>query len=369
MGLRRAAVAALLCAMVLSGCSSDVIAQREPTGRASGTASPSSMPTGVVRAEPIPRDLLVGSQATEDRILPVLDELDLNQAVDAPTVVEAPVPRALLVSQLSPFSPEPDTVAASVVVGRPYLLTPSGEWRRVEPSDYGLPAHVEQPVALSRDGRSLALAGGDPARLVVLDLASGRVATRSLPSPAPVGLRWSHDGSEISWFDRADPAVTYRYRVSTARIVRSTIHSLRATYVGVGSAIVEVRPSGSLRFHGDADAREQALEHPRLARGGAQASGGRFVAWARSATAEVGVVVVDPGTGRLQAALTAPDERRLRLSPGAWLSPDDLLLTQWSTGSIFVWNVLSREVVRIGRFATRGVALQVAGGVLGELIG
>ncbi len=69
-----------------------------------------------------------------------------------------------------------------------YLLSQRGEWRRVRLDDYGFArSYGEMGVALSDDGRRIALDDNYRQVIVVVDVASGRFVVRRCrhewPSP------------------------------------------------------------------------------------------------------------------------------------------------------------------------------------------
>lgn len=304
-----------------------------------------------------------------ERPVGLVAELDLHDAVLAPTVKAAPPGRAVLLAQL--LAEAPDVYRDVIVAGRPFLLTAEGEWRRVDFADYGIDPTVasELPAALSHDGRRLALADREPGRMIVIDLATGEATSHRLGVRVAAGLRWSPEGGRIFWFNRLGNKESYVFDVRTGESKEQSHPWTTPAYLGSDDRIVEVvsAPEGeghALRIHKEEGSVDRLLEYPDLKLTWYPVVADKLVAWHHRAKryrrGPAALVAVDPSDGSLVGALTNPRARTYWARPLAWVSPKHLVFTNFPGSDLYLWSVRDRRVFRVGGFPTGYVAVDVS---------
>ncbi|CAB4702113.1 MAG: hypothetical protein F2667_05220 [Actinobacteria bacterium] len=349
--------------LVVSGCS--------------GTPDPAPVPSEGRPTEralvPIPASLRVElpeTTATDDPGLVV----DLAEAVDAPTIDEAPSEAGLLLAQLSTFSPEAGSGA--VRPGEPFLLTRSGQWRRFDLARYGLlvPAYLELSAAISRDGGSVAFA--DPSGVVTVDLRDGTFRRFDLPVRHAVALEWSPGGSTLLLKDRHSHRrpcgrTGCSLDVGTGALAPVPYDLFYSTFAAA-DVVVELEPGATkgqplrvITHRSGEPATSSSVPYltAPLTAGGPVASGS--VAYAqctgRSSRRDTGVVVIDPASGEVRSMLTAPGGG-CRLGAQAWTEDDTLVVSDQRTGRLWRWDVAAGEVGLLADSRTDGlVVYSVAG--------
>ncbi|RYC05779.1 hypothetical protein [Nocardioides zhouii] len=305
-------------------------------------------------------------------------------AVSAPTVDDAPVGRGMLLAQLNLFST--DDNAEAIRVGHPYLMTQTGKWRQFDLQRYGFGARAygELSMALSRDGRRVALA--DPSGLVTVDLRDNTFRRFDVPGDLPVdvdhavALEWSEDAATLFFKDRNGRGacgpkgcaldvttgglskVPYNKFYATPGVVGETFevqganssHPARVIthQVGIAPSVVNL----DFRLFpttGGGPAAASHLAFPQCSRN-------------RRARDTSGVVVVDPSTGEVVAMLANERSGECHLGAQVWLTNRHLLVDDWRSGGLWLWDVHSERVVRVATSHTTGVNMKVAREVMAQ---
>lgn len=366
---------AALCGVLLgaTGCTAGVTPDTGASPAPERTvASATATPSPPQSLDPIPGALRLAlpsaSTPTEVSI-----DLDLMSAVAAPTVDEAPIGKGLLLAQLSLFSR--DDNYESIRPGHPYLMTQTGEWRQFDLSRYGFgaSAYGEMSMAISPDGRKVALA--DPSGLVTVDLRTNTFKRFDLPVGEAVGLEWSPDGSALSFKDRFDKTRPCGPKGCTFDVTTEDLaalpYNLFYAAQGVAGQAFEVegstksRPAQVITYQADAAPTVAELAYrasPATAGGPAAA---RYLAFSqcsntRNARDGSGVVVVEPSTGEVVAMLANEQGRECRLGVQSWLTDRQLLVDDWPSGDLWLWDVQSERVSRVATSQTTGLNVQVA---------
>lgn len=337
-----------------------------------------STPTSheAIARRPIPPRLRVSLSATAPRQRTERLVIDLAEAAQARTVEQAPVGRGMLMAQLNPFAP--GDAPTGVDPGQPYLMTRAGAWRRFDLARYGLevPAYGELSMAISPDGRHVALA--DPSGLVTVDLRDNRFSRFDLPVREALVVEWSPDASTLLIKDRHSRRRPCGPQgcaldVATGRLVPVSFNLFSSTR-GDGGAMVEVVPPGGGRpaqiaTHLDGAAPSAVPVQYRTAvstAGGPAAA--RYVAYAQCThlrrVRHAGVVVADPSSGRVVAMLENDRRPACRLGARSWVDDRRLLVDDWTTGDLWLWDVIGRRVQRVAVGRTAGVNLEIAGDVV-----
>ena len=294
-------------------------------------------------------------------------------AVSAPTVDEAPVGRGLLLAQLNLFST--DDHYDVIRPGHPYLMTRSGEWRQLDLRRYGFggSTYGELSMAISPDGRKVALA--DPSGLVTVDLRDNSFRRFDPPVEHAIAMAWSSDGETLLLKDRNSTRGPCGPKgcaldVTTGDLVAVPYNMFHAT-PGVAGKTFEVmgpttsRPARVVTHQAGAGSTAVELAYrtsPSTAGGPAAA---RYVAFAQcSDTRKVrdagGVVVVEPSTGEVIALLANEQGRGCQLGVQSWLTDRHLLVNDWLSGDLWLWDVASRRVTRVATSQTNGLNVEIA---------
>jgi hypothetical protein len=311
-----------------------------------------------------------GTVAADDDLV-----IDLDEALDAPLVDEDPVEAGMLLAQLSLFSTDPDYTA--IRPGQPYLMTSTGEWRQFDLATYGFTSepYGELSLAISSDGRKVAFA--DPSGLVVVTLDGNTFDRFELPVDHEVALMWSPDGSTLLFKDRHSRKPCGKgctLDVSTGHLSPVPYDVFYSAYGNEG-AVFELEPAdqqpGAARlrtYQGAVLAGETPMEYrfvPSTAGGPAAARDVAFAQCDHPGGAEApGVMVVDADSGRLISWLTKPAWKSCRLGALAWLTDDRLVVDDWMSGAVWLWDVARGQVRQIAVGVTSGVHLHVAEDVM-----
>ena len=312
-------------------------------------------------------------------------DLDLMSAVAAPTVDDAPVGRGMLLAQLSLFST--DDRYTEIRAGHPYLLTQAGDWRQFDLQRYGFGAvaYGEMSMAISSDGRRVALA--DPSGLVAVDLRDNTFRRFDVPGDLPVdvdhavALEWSADGATLFFKDRNGRQTPCGPKgcsldVASGDLAAVPFNMFYAT-PGVAGEAFEVqgpntsRPARVITHRAGAARTVVELDFrtsPYTAGGPAAASHVAFsqCSHRRRARDAGGVVVVEPSTGTVVAMLANTQRRECYLGAQAWLTDRHLLVDDWQSGDLWMWDVRSERVSKVATSQTTGVNVEVAREVIAQ---
>lgn len=291
---------------------------------------------------------------------------------------EAPVNRGMLLAQLSLFST--DDHSLEIRSGHPYLMTQEGEWRQFDLRRYGFGARAygETSMAISRDGRNVALA--DPSGLVTVDLQDNTFRRFDVPGDLPVdvdeavALEWSADAATLFFRDRnargACGPKGCALNVTTGDLSKVPYEQFYATTGVVGETFEVQAPNTShparvITHQAGAAPTVVNLDFrasPHSAGGPTAASHVAFpqCAHRRRTRDASGVVVVEPSTGTVVAMLASKQGRRCHLGAQAWLTDRHLLVDDWQSGELWLWDTRSERVVRVATSQTTGVNVHVA---------
>lgn len=314
-----------------------------------------------------------------------LRDLDLDDAATAATLREAPVRRALLAAELSIWSPEThseDPVSGHGEAGIVYLLTPRGEWRRVDFADYPGRFHSEPQFELSPDGGRLALGVGAERSIVVVDLHDNSHRRYRLPVRSPIRMSWSPDGAAITFSPRNKMAGRhpgYELDLGSGEVAGTPYVVPYSAYDTTRDEVVELGRDGSGRWHlngyrGGELRAERWLQYGGF--GGLDPVVRRYVAYeyrtrpahrAQGARGDA-IVVVDPDTGALRRMLTDDRLRRTWTYAAGWVSDTELVYVSGKPGVVRVWNVESGHTRTFARFADRGIHVSIARHAVADLL-
>jgi hypothetical protein len=307
--------------------------------------------------------------------------IDLTEAATAPSVDEAPVGAGMLLAQLNLFST--DDSRGTVTTGQPYLMTRAGEWRQFDLTRYGFGADTygELSMAISSDGRRVAFA--DPSGLATVDLRDNTFKRFDLPAHHAIMLEWSPDGTTLFLKDRNSHRRPCGPKgcvldVSTGRLSAVPFDLFNSTH-GSDGAVVEIAMTTS--GHGS-----QILTHreglpptkvPLQYRTAASTAGGpaaaRDVAYAQCTvpgrSRDPGVIVVDAASGHPISMLTRGQERACRLGAESWLTDRHLLVGDWVSADLWLWDVPRQRLRQVARGVTTGVNVSVADEVMADRLG
>jgi hypothetical protein len=372
-------VVALGLVVVLSGCSGESAHSPEPPGAAAQSSSKSSV--GAVtspKSGPVPVDLRVAPPVV--RTIAADDDLviDLGEASRAPLVEEAPVKAGMLLAQLSLFSSDPEYT--TIRPGQPYLMTMAGEWRQFDLSRYGFGAvpYGELSMAISSNGRQVAFA--DPSGLAIVTLADNTFRRFTLPVHHAVALAWSPDGSTLIFKDRLSGRrpcgpLGCALDVSNGRLSSVRFHAFYSAY-GSQGVVFEVKADGKQRagqvvsYQEDLLVRETPLEYRTSVSTAGGPAGARDLAFSQCKGADTGgdpgVVVVDPVSGRLISVLSNPRWAACRLGALSWVTENHLVVNDYMSGAVWLWDVPRGRVRQIAVGATTGVNLDLASEVTAD---
>lgn len=383
--MRHRALAAL-CGAVLAatGCSAEVTPDTDASPAPGRTAvSGTTTPSPPESLDPIPDALQLALPAASTPGEGSID-LDLISAIAAPTVDEAPVDRGMLLAQLNLFSTDGDYEA--IRPGHPYLMTQTGEWRQFDLQRYGFGARAygELSMALTRDGRRVALA--DPSGLVTVDLRDNTFRRFDVPGDLPlkvdhaVAMEWSADGATLFFKDRNGRGACgpkgCALDVTTGDLAKLPYNKFYATPGAVGEtfevqALNTSHPARVLTHQAGAAPTVVNLDFrafPTTGGGPAAASQLAFPQCPkrRQARDASGVVVVEPSTGTVAAMLASKRGRQCHLGAQVWLTDRHLLVSDWQSGGLWLWDVPGERVVRVATSQTTGVNLEVAREVMAQ---
>lgn len=359
--------------MAITGCSAGVV----------GTPDRSSAPEPTVTAEsPTPSPVIDSVPAGLRLSLPAAGapvegafDIDLMTALAAPTIDEEPVERGMLLAQVSLFRTDVDPAIPS---GQPYLLTLGGEWRQFDLGRYGFeaPTYGELSMALSPDGRHVALA--DPSGLVTVDLGTLAFRRFDLPVDEAVAMRWSADAATLHFRDRngtrqCGPKGCV-LDVSTGDLdeVSYEVFLAAPRYAG---EVIEVqgwtrsRPARIVAHTADAPPAVTEMAYRAIPSTGGGPAAGRDVAFAqcsnkRERRDESGVVVVKLSTGALVGLLSTRRGGPCALNAQTWLTAGHLVVSNWQTGDLWLWDVGTKSVSRVATSRTNSLNVDVAGEVM-----
>lgn len=304
-------------------------------------------------------------------------EIDLTEALTAPTVEQAPVSRGMLLAQQNLFAP--GGTDGAIRPGQPYLMTQSGAWRQLDLERYGFGAvaYSELSMAISPDGVMVALA--DPSGVVTIDLSDTAFRRFDLPVQHAVAMEWSADGATLVFRDRNGTRQCgpngCALDVTTGGLTEVPYDAFFATQGVDGQAFEVVDRPGSrptrVVIHREGEAPTSVdVDHstaPSTAGGPVAAT---HVAFAqcpsgRRSRDTDGVVVVDPSDGAVLAMLAAPRrEGQCILGAQTWLTERNLLVSDWVEGDLWSWDVTTGRVLRVATSPINGLNVSVAGEVL-----
>jgi hypothetical protein len=378
---RTLALAALLLTLVLAGCTGDPETDALPAP--TRTRTPESTPADPAERpylRPIPARLRVALPSSAD----VVDGgivLDLADAVEAPSVDEAPVAAGMLLAQLGLFST--DDGYETIGPGQPFLMTRWGEWRRLDLGRYGFGATVygELSMAISADGRHLAFS--DPSALVAVDLRDNTFERFELPVDEAITLEWSPDASSLLLKDRHPDGRPCgpkgcRLDLDTGRLTAVPFDLFHSAH-GADGEVVELRTtsprrSGVVLTHRDGRAPTRSVLQYLTSAGTAGGPAvARYVAFARCGRRvgkpDSGVVVADPASGSVVSMLTSAQRPTCRLGARSWLSDQHLVVDDWRTGDLWLWDVAHQRVVQLADGRTSGINVSVAADVMSNRFG
>lgn len=301
--------------------------------------------------------------------------VDLPRATGAPTIDEAPVRAGMLLAQRSLFSSQ-----SSPPAGEPYLMTAAGAWRQFDLARYGLrsPTYGGLATAIAADGRSVAFA--DPSGLVVVDLRDNSYERFELPVHHAVALDFTADASTLLFKDR-----NARRRpcgptgcaldLATGRHTPLPYDHFDSAAAPDGTVVEVAAPTRrTVELVSHRPGRPPSpvpLDHRASVAGGPVAD--RHVAFphcVRGKAPDGGVMVADPTSGEVIALLA--DARRVhpwggcRLAPRAWLSDTTLVVDDWTSGDMWLWDVPERTIWPLAAGRTPNVNYDVAREVLAE---
>ncbi|CAB4960845.1 unannotated protein [freshwater metagenome] len=378
--MKHRGVAALCGALlVATGCSAgvtaDTVAPPAPERTAGSTASPTS-PSEALGSIPdaLRQTLPTATEPVEGGI-----DIDLMSAIAAPMVDEAPVGRGMLLAQL--LLESTDANRETIRAGHPYLMTQTGDWRQFDLQRYGFGAvaYGELSMAISSDGRKVALA--DPSGLVTVDLRNNGFRRFNLPVHHAVAMVWSSDGATLFLKDRhsskrpcgpkgcALDVTTGDLTAVPYDLFYATPGAVAETFEVKGST--KSRPGRVITYQGGAASTSVELAYrisPYTA-GGPTAA--RHVAFPQcsltpKAREAGGVVVVEPPTGTVVAMLASKPGRQCHLGAQAWLTDRHLLVDDWRSGDLWLWDVQNERVSHVATSQATGLNVQVARGVMAQ---
>lgn len=350
-------------AVGLTGCSSNPdVAGPEPQSDATpNEPTQSAGPETPPKRGPIPAGLRVTLPAV--RAVPAVDSsivvVDLAEAVDAPSVDEAPGRGGHAAG------------AAEPLLDRRRLLD--------RPSRTALPHDPCRPVAAVRpssvrvrcdclrgavDDNLLGwscVAFADPSGLVTVDLRDNAFRRFDLPVDHAVALEWSSDASTLFLKDRHSNRRPCGPKgcaldVSTGRLSAVPFDLFYSTY-GNADVVFELKNATKKQPDHVISHREgmpptavplQYLTSVGTAAGPAAA---REVAYAQCTRSrgvrDTGVVVVDPTSGHVVSMLQDAQGRACRLGPLSWLNDRQLLVDDWVSGDMWLWDVPRKRVQHV----------------------
>ncbi|WP_377320690.1 hypothetical protein ACFJIY_16700 [Pimelobacter simplex] len=356
--------------LALTSCTGPTTSDGEPGPRPVSTA-PETTAAAVDKIR-VPDRLI--TELRDAGPVPGIDQdllrLDLRDARNAPALADAPVARALLVTdqefwtakQGEPLGPDP--------VHQVFVVTPDAQWRRIPLDDYGK-FHSEPVPTLSPDGRQVAISEGGNRAMVVIDLATGEHRRYPTPTRDPVFVQWSPEGDALKFVSR-NKAVSLGFELDlrTGEVSETAYGVVGATYLRSRRTVLEVGadPGGAgviRRYRDGVRVGAQPLEYPRLL--GLSPLARRYLAFGHDSTKRTraqgdrdGVAVVDPRDGRLVGLLTADGFRRTWTYPATWITPAVLAVVSSHPGTVRVWNVETDTMERLAQFHNRGMHVSLA---------
>lgn len=361
--------------LVLPGCTSESdVPGPAPQSQGASSEPGSSATSGTQKRGPVPVGLRVDLPAPKARPDSGGIVVDLTEAVQAPSLEEAPVRAGMLLAQLSLFSTDSDYEA--IGPGQPYLMTRAGKWRRFDLTRYGFGESVygELSMAISSDGRHVAFA--DPSRLVTLDLPDNAVQRFDLPVHHAVALQWSADASTLYLKDRLSRKRPCGPKgcaldVSTGRL-SSVPFSLFFSAPSNTDVVFEVKAATKnqpVRLTSYRDGMQPAtVPLQNVASDGSTgppvaADNVAYVQCSRSPR-EAGALVVDPRSGEVISMLVDKRRPACRLGARSWLNDHLLLVDDYVSGDMWLWDITQRRVRHAAVGRTTGVSYSVASEVM-----
>ncbi|WP_241154010.1 hypothetical protein [Nocardioides pantholopis] len=303
--------------------------------------------------------------------------VDLDDAQSAPSLDEAPVSTGLLLAQLSLEAANGHN-ETRVPPGQPYLLTQRGQWRTFDLAGYGFasPVYGELSMAISSDGSHVAFA--DPSALVTVDLADNTFKRFELAAREAIMVTWSPDEASLLLKDRHDDRrpcgpTGCRLDLETGRLTPVPFNMFHSAYNDNGAVIEIQTPSrgrvGHVVTH-HADGSREAVPMPAstvaYTAGGPAAA--RHVAYAqcggRAGRRDTGVAVLSTTSGSALSMLTAPHLRGCRLGARTWLDDHHLVVDDWMSGDMWLWDAKGKTTHQLVESRTPSVNYDVAGTIM-----
>ncbi|UUW90201.1 hypothetical protein [Pimelobacter simplex] len=369
----RGVAAAIAVATLATSCTA-----ARPTSTAPPTEPPtSSSPSRAAPAPPVPDRLTtpLRDRGPVTGLDPRLQDLDLRDALEAPTLASTPIDHALLVADQNLFV---ERLAGIKAVNQIFVLAPDLTWRRIPLADYG-DFHREPNATVSPDGRRVALSEGSSGAVSVIELGTGGHRRYPVPVDEAAGLDWSPDGRALMFTsrDNAGPG-GYELDLRTGAAIARTVDVFRSTFSGDRRSIIEIGkdPTGAAEVRCYRDGKRtgsRLLEYSTIPRSqvtvkGYAAFGSFPTRRQRAAGHRDGAVVVDPRDGRLVAMGVDPRFRATWTAPDAWITADLLAVYSTLPGVLRVWNVRTGEVRRLARFRNEGVNVSLAPEPVADLL-
>ena len=307
--------------------------------------------------------------------------VDLAHAATAPSLDEAPVGAGMLLAQLNLFST--DDAYEIIRPGQPYLMTRAGEWRQFDLARYGFgaTAYGELSMAISSDGRDVAFAA--PSGLVTVDLRDNTFKRFELPVHEAIALEWSSGASTLFLKDRHPRQRPCGPKgcmldVSSGRLSAVPFDLFYSTY-GNDNVVFELKSAsrkqaGHVISHWEGLAPTMApLQYATSASTAGGPAAAQDVAYAQctrpGGVRDAGVVVVDPDSGHVVSMLASAQRRACRLGAESWLTDRHLVVDDWVSGDLWLWDVSRKRVRHVAVGRTSGVNLSVAGEVMASRFG
>ena len=193
-----------------------------------------------------------------------------------------------------------------------------------------------------------------------------------------VALQWSPDGSTVLFKDRQPRKrpcgpLGCELNISTGGLTPVPSHGFYSGY-GDHGVVYEVkaggqrRPGRVLTYRGDVLMTDVPLEYRTRASTAGGPAGAKDVAFTQcertGGAGDTGIVVTDPRTGRLIALLSRPRGQACRLTAETWLTDDHLVVSDWVSGHVWLWDVPRQRIRQVVIGETSGVHLEVASHVM-----
>lgn len=298
---------------------------------------------------------------------PLPPRLDLGEAAAAPSLIDAPVERAVFIARNEIFTGDETRLRDGDFV----IRSTAGAWRTLSPADLGaIDPNTERSFSVSPGGGLLAFS--DREAILVVDVRSGSVRRLDVPFAEPIGLAWTPDERFVLASDRH--AREERPVLVDARSgqVKAVPYSIFDTVFSPSGTAVELHvPDRGQRSKGHyPELRTYTafgtfigstpLRLPGVTEKDPAVS--RFAAVVRGGPGRrAGITVVNRRSGQPLAHLamqhpTHPARSWLTLH--GWTAPHTLLIGDgWGKGDggfLMTWNWKTRKLHRISRFPSNG---------------